>query len=214
MSVDKYLETLQGCKALEERDVKIVYEKVQQGAIQAKEILMKEPNVKELRSPVTVCGDIHGQFYDLLELFEIGGKPPVQLGLTKHSNYLFMGDYVDRGFHSVETLLYVLVLKIKHKDRITLLRGNHENRYGRYNSGKSISSTASTNSASRSTETKMSGRCLRSSSSICHLLPPSMARYAQMPLSFSAFTEGSHPISTGLIKSATSIVFRMCHITG
>jgi hypothetical protein len=86
---------------------------------------MKEPNVKEIRAPVTVCGDIHGQFYDLLELFEIGGKLPVLVGAIQHSNYLFMGDYVDRGFNSVETLLYVLVLKIKHKDRITLLRGNH-----------------------------------------------------------------------------------------
>jgi hypothetical protein len=86
---------------------------------------MKETNVKEVRSPVTVCGDIHGQFYDLLELFEIGGKLPVWRWFIQHSNYLFMGDYVDRGFNSVETLLYVLVLKIKHKDRITLLRGNH-----------------------------------------------------------------------------------------
>ena len=48
--------------------------------------------------------------------------------LTKMTNYLFMGDYVDRGFNSVETFLYVLILKIMHKDRITLLRGNHENK--------------------------------------------------------------------------------------
>lgn len=81
-----------------------------------------------VRAPVTVCGDIHGQFYDLLEIFEICGKLPVILHVIQNTNYLFMGDYVDRGFHSVETFLYVLILKIKHRNRITILRGNHENR--------------------------------------------------------------------------------------
>jgi len=65
--------------------------------LQAKEILSKESNVQEVKCPVTVCGDVHGQFHDLMELFRIGGKSP-------DTNYLFMGDYVDRGYYSVETV--------------------------------------------------------------------------------------------------------------
>nr|XP_028954507.1 serine/threonine-protein phosphatase PP2A-2 catalytic subunit-like [Malus domestica] len=63
----------------------------------AKEILMEESNVQPVKSPLTICGDIHGQFHDLAELFRIGGKCP-------DTNYLFMGDYVDRGYYSVETM--------------------------------------------------------------------------------------------------------------
>ncbi|KAM2588019.1 hypothetical protein EV1_045502 [Malus domestica] len=63
----------------------------------AKEILMEESNVQPVKSPVTICGDIYGQFHDLAELFRIGGKCP-------DTNYLFMGDYVDHGYYSVETV--------------------------------------------------------------------------------------------------------------
>ena len=72
---------------------------------QAKEILTKESNVQEVKCPVTVCGDVHGQFHDLMELFRIGGKSP-------DTNYLFMGDYVDRGYYSVETVTLLVTLKV------------------------------------------------------------------------------------------------------
>jgi serine/threonine-protein phosphatase 2A catalytic subunit len=84
-----------------------------------KEILSREPNMPNVPAPVTVVGDIHGQFYDLMELFKICGAPP-------HTNFLFLGDYVDRGNNSVECFCYILSLKIKYRDRITILRGNHE----------------------------------------------------------------------------------------
>ena len=82
----------------------------------------QESNVHVVQAPVTVCGDIHGQFYDLLTLFKTGGE--VEQG---HS-YIFMGDFVDRGFNSLETFTLLMLLKARWPDRITLLRGNHESR--------------------------------------------------------------------------------------
>jgi len=77
--------------------------------------------VVQVDAPVTICGDIHGQFHDLMELFRVGGDVP-------DTNYLFMGDFVDRGFYSLESFLLLLCLKVRYPDRITLIRGNHESR--------------------------------------------------------------------------------------
>eukprot|EP01029_Cantina_marsupialis_P016779 TRINITY_DN37574_c0_g1_i1.p1 TRINITY_DN37574_c0_g1~~TRINITY_DN37574_c0_g1_i1.p1 ORF type:complete len:251 (-),score=51.50 TRINITY_DN37574_c0_g1_i1:232-984(-) len=112
--LDEQIERLRRCECLSELEVKELCEK-------AKKIFVSQPNVQHISSPVTICGDIHGQFYDLLELFKVGGEVP-------QHNYLFMGDFVDRGFYSVETLLLLLALKVRYPDHITLIRGNHESR--------------------------------------------------------------------------------------
>jgi len=83
MDIDNCIERIKNREILSEKELRIVCEKV-------KELLIEESNVQPVNSPVTICGDIHGQFFDLLELFKIGGELP-------GTNYIFIGDFVDRG---------------------------------------------------------------------------------------------------------------------
>ncbi|ELP86604.1 serine/threonine protein phosphatase 4 catalytic subunit, putative [Entamoeba invadens IP1] len=113
--IDKYLEQLwQGDFVTEQIFKEVFYPK-------AKEVLLAEKNVVSIALPVTICGDLHGQFPDLLELFRVGGRVP-------ETNYIFMGDFVDRGVNGIEVFQLLLALKIRYPKRITLLRGNHETR--------------------------------------------------------------------------------------
>ncbi|KAJ5102421.1 hypothetical protein NUU61_004643 [Penicillium alfredii] len=180
---DEWLEAAKDCKYLSEPHMKQLCEIV-------KEYMMEESNIQPVSTPVTVCGDIHGQFYDLLELFRVSGgmpdgteldspktspsvitsadiEPPFTItdpkirkklrgpgvnsndeeeetesnpnqrsrstsqtsgDLQINRNFVFLGDYVDRGYFSLETLTLLLCLKAKYPDRVTLVRGNHESR--------------------------------------------------------------------------------------
>ncbi|KAH0572995.1 Serine/threonine-protein phosphatase [Spironucleus salmonicida] len=85
----------------------------------ATELFAAEPNLLQIDSPVTIVGDLHGQLFDLLEIFTIAGPPPT-------TRYLLLGDYVDRGQHSIETISLLLALKCMHPRSFHMIRGNHE----------------------------------------------------------------------------------------
>ncbi|CAN7117789.1 unnamed protein product [Brassica rapa subsp. narinosa] len=114
MDLDQWISKVKDGQHLSEDELQLLCEYV-------KEILIEESNVQPVNSPVTVCGDIHGQFHDLIKLFQTGGHVP-------DTNYIFMGDFVDRGYNSLEVFTILLLLKARHPANITLLRGNHESR--------------------------------------------------------------------------------------
>lgn len=114
LDIDKILCDVKDCKHIPEAYI-------QQLCLLAQDLLMEESNVQVVDTPITICGDIHGQLHDLLTLFRLSKGPP-------DTKYLFLGDFVDRGFYSLETFLLLLCYKVKYPDRIYLIRGNHESR--------------------------------------------------------------------------------------
>lgn len=130
--LDRWLEIAKDCKYLPENEALKLIDF-------CFDIMVEEANVLDVQTPVTVCGDIHGQFHDLEELFRTGGQVP-------QTRYIFMGDFVDRGYYSLETMTRLLTLKARYPTRIYLLRGNHESRqitqvygfYGGYCRGEAV----------------------------------------------------------------------------
>lgn len=114
MNLDKIIGLLRQGKYINEESVYSL-------CLMAQELLMNESNVTHVDTPVTICGDIHGQLHDLLTLFDKSGD-------MEKSRYIFLGDFVDRGFYSLESFLLLLCYKLRYPDRITLIRGNHETR--------------------------------------------------------------------------------------
>ena len=112
--LDEWIETLFRCEILPPSAVISLCK-------MAERILVCEKNVQPISAPVTICGNICGQFYDLMELFRVGGFSP-------ETNYLFLGNYVNRGWFSVETVTLLIALKVRYHKRITLLRGFYEAR--------------------------------------------------------------------------------------
>jgi len=99
-------------KFLKETDVYTLIDRV-------RPVFLEQPTLLELNAPIKIVGDVHGQFSDLLRLFSFGGHPPA-------ANYLFLGDYVDRGKQSLETICLLFAYKIKYPENFFMLRGNHE----------------------------------------------------------------------------------------
>lgn len=104
-----------------QKEGRVNKEEVLQLTLTAASIMQKEPNVLQVQEPVVVVGDIHGQYYDLMHMIE-------KLGDPQHLNYVFLGDYVDRGIYSVECMILLFALKVAHPGSVFLMRGNHESR--------------------------------------------------------------------------------------
>jgi diadenosine tetraphosphatase ApaH/serine/threonine PP2A family protein phosphatase len=114
MDVDQFISDCLEHKDLSESDMICILRIAQ-------EILFEEGTLLNISLPMTICGDIHGQFYDLKRLFQIGGHPD-------STRYLFLGDYVDRGYYSLETFALLIAYKVKYPDTFFMIRGNHESR--------------------------------------------------------------------------------------
>ncbi|XP_022701510.1 serine/threonine-protein phosphatase PP1-like isoform X4 [Varroa jacobsoni] len=118
-NIDSIIDKLLFARKTPGKMVSLAEQHIRQLCQVSREIFLSQPMLLELNSPVNIVGDIHGQYNDLLRHFDKCGYPPT-------SNYLFLGDYVDRGKQSIETISLVLAYKIKYPNNLFLLRGNHE----------------------------------------------------------------------------------------
>jgi serine/threonine-protein phosphatase PP1 catalytic subunit len=119
IDIDCVIESCLDLRARPGKAVQIPEQKIKSLCACARATFLFQSSLLELEAPLNICGDIHGQFFDLLRLFEYGGLPP-------QSNYLFLGDYVDRGKNSLETIILLFAYKVKYPENFFLLRGNHE----------------------------------------------------------------------------------------
>lgn len=119
LNIDEFISKLINSKKFKDHWVPLNIKDIKIICIKSRRIFLGQSALLELHAPVNILGDIHGQFQDLLRWFENSGFPPTK-------NYLFLGDYVDRGPQSVETICLLLAYKIKYPENFFLLRGNHE----------------------------------------------------------------------------------------
>ncbi|KAJ6838228.1 serine/threonine-protein phosphatase PP1-like [Iris pallida] len=110
---------LEGGRGGAGKQVQLSESEIRHLCIEGKRVFLSQPNLLQLHAPINICGDLHGQYLDLLRIFDRGGFPPA-------ASYVFLGDYVDRGKRSLETICLLLAYKIKYPDKLFLLRGNHE----------------------------------------------------------------------------------------
>ncbi|KAH8394900.1 hypothetical protein KR222_009431, partial [Zaprionus bogoriensis] len=119
MNVDKLIRCLESGKRNRNGLINLDRRDLQSVCVRAREVLLDDPMCLQLRAPICIVGDLHGQFEDLLRIIKTKGSPETQ-------TYLFLGDYVDRGKNSVETITLLLCYKLKYPLNVYLLRGNHE----------------------------------------------------------------------------------------
>ena len=118
-SIDTLIEKLYSVKNKTDKKNILTKEEINFICNESLKIFKKQPILLELVPPLTICGDVHGQFSDLIRIFELGGSP-------EYVNYLFLGDYVDRGPCSINTICLLMLYKMKYPNNFFLLRGNHE----------------------------------------------------------------------------------------
>ncbi|KAF5301881.1 hypothetical protein FQR65_LT08713 [Abscondita terminalis] len=120
--IDSIIKHLLWCSTRSKMDFAMTEREIHSLCLRSIKVLLSQPMLLKINAPIMICGDIHGHFHELTRIFREEGYPP-------NENYLFLGDYVDRGERSIETMCLLLAYKIKYPNGFFLLRGNHESRF-------------------------------------------------------------------------------------